>query len=228
MKPLPSTHRLFVACRQGLFASAGVLLCSHAWAHANLDSSVDAETLDRLPNIVVSATRSASDPSQVPASVDAVAVDTGRIARPVVGLSDVLGGVAGVSVRNRQNYAQDEQISIRGFGARATFGVRGVRLYADDIPASMPDGSGQVSHFNLDGAERIEVLRGPFSALYGNSSGGVVALYSAQGRDPDRWRATLRSGSDAFWRASIDGRGQVGGMGYNLALSRFRTRFIWL
>lgn len=200
-----------------------MLVCSHAVAESGMDAALHAEALERLPSVVVTATRSASDPANVPASVDAVAIDSGRNARPLTGLSDVLGGVPGVTVRNRQNYAQDEQISIRGFGARATFGVRGVRMYSDDIPASMPDGSGQVSHFNLDAAERIEVLRGPFSALYGNSSGGVIALYSAQGSDPDRWRVGLRSGSDAFWRAAIDGRGQAGAMGYNLALSRLRT-----
>ena len=93
--------------------------------------------------------------------------------------------------RDRQNYAQDVQISIRGFGARATFGVRGVRLYADGIPATMPDGQGQVSHFNLDSADRIEVLRGPFSALYGNSSGGVIQLFTADGADPGQVKLGL-------------------------------------
>ena len=95
--------------------------------------------------------------------------------------------------RDRQNYAQDEQISIRGFGARATFGVRGVRLYTDGIPATMPDGQGQVSHFNLDSADRIEVLRGPFSALYGNSSGGVIQLFTADGSDPGQKFAARRT-----------------------------------
>ena len=208
--------------RSRLRAFVPALLAGSA-AHAEPAMPADAQTPERLSPIVVTATRSASDPSDVPASVDAVVVDAGRNARPLTGLFDVLGGVPGVNVRSRQNHAQDEQVSIRGFGARATFGVRGVRLYADDIPASMPDGAGQVSHFNLDGAERIEVLRGPFSALYGNAGGGVIALYSAQGAEPDRWRATLRMGSDAFWRTSVDGRGQAGTMGYNLALSRFAT-----
>src|SRR3546814_11828195 len=81
--------------------------------------------------------------------------------------------------RDRQNYAQDTQLSIRGFGSRSTFGVRSLRLYADGIPATMPDGQGQVSHFNMLGSERVEVLRGPFSALYGNSSGGVIQSWSA-------------------------------------------------
>jgi iron complex outermembrane receptor protein len=84
--------------------------------------------------------------------------------------------VPGIVVQNRQNYAQDLQISSRGFGSRATFGVRGIRLIADGIPASFPDGQGQSSTFSLGSARSIEVLRGPFSSLYGNSSGGVISV----------------------------------------------------
>lgn len=109
-------------------------------------------------------------------TIDAQAL---RNAGPLVNLSEALGSVPGLVVAQRNNYAQDLQISARGFGARAGFGVRGLRLYADGIPATGPDGQGQVAHFDLAGAARIEVLRGPFSALYGNSSGGVIALVSA-------------------------------------------------
>ncbi|MFA5683827.1 MAG: TonB-dependent receptor [Lysobacteraceae bacterium] len=191
-------------------------------ALAKDESDADAEARDEsLPRVVVSAIPVAGDPARTPASISHVAVDASRHAGPLDGLSDVLAGVPGLSVRNRHNHAQDEQISIRGYGARATFGVRGLRLYTDGIPAAMPDGAGQVSHFSLDGAERIEVLRGPFSALYGNSSGGVIALHSARGVAPGRWNAALRAGSDAFRRLSLDGRGAIGQVGYNLALSRF-------
>ncbi|MDT7835758.1 TonB-dependent receptor family protein [Aquabacterium sp. OR-4] len=109
-------------------------------------------------------------------AVDAAAL---RDAGPMINLSEALARVPGLVVNNRSNYAQDLQMSSRGFGARAAFGVRGLRLYTDGIPATMPDGQGQVAHFDLSGAERIEVLRGPFSVLYGNSSGGVVAVFSA-------------------------------------------------
>jgi iron complex outermembrane receptor protein len=109
-------------------------------------------------------------------SVDAQAL---RDAGPMVNLSEAMGQVPGMVVNNRNNYAQDLQISSRGFGARAAFGVRGMRLYTDGIPATMPDGQGQAGHFDLAGAQRIEALRGPFSALYGNSSGGVIALFTA-------------------------------------------------
>ncbi|NEK65331.1 MAG: Plug domain-containing protein, partial [Xanthomonas perforans] len=100
----------------------------------------------------------------LPASFTVVAADDDN--RRGAQVSELLDGIPGLVARDRQNYAQDTQLSIRGFGARSTFGVRGVRLLVDGIPASMPDGQGQLSHFNVLGAERVEVLRGPFSALY--------------------------------------------------------------
>ena len=107
-----------------------------------------------------------------------------------VNLSESLDMLPGVNAQERQNYAQDLQVSVRGFGARSSFGVRGVRLYTDGIPATMPDGQGQFSHFDLGSAGRIEVLRGPFSALYGNSSGGVIALFTEDA--PARGHASAR------------------------------------
>ena len=114
-----------------------------------------------------------------PYAISVIDADALRSAGPMINLSEALARVPGLVVAQRNNYAQDLQISARGFGARAGFGVRGVRLFADGIPATMPDGQGQVAHFDLAGAQRVEVLRGPFSALYGNSSGGVIALVSA-------------------------------------------------
>jgi iron complex outermembrane recepter protein len=113
-----------------------------------------------------------------PYAISSVNVDELASAGPMVNLSEVLARVPGLVVANRHNHAQDLQISSRGFGARAGFGVRGLRLYSDGIPATMPDGQGQVAHFDLAGAQRVEVLRGPFSVLYGNASGGVIALFS--------------------------------------------------
>ncbi len=120
--------------------------------------------------------RAAADAPYAITVIDTAAL---RSAGPLLNLSEALVRVPGLVVNNRNNYAQDQQISARGFGARASFGVRGLRLYSDGVPATMPDGSGQVAHFDLAGAERVEVLRGPFSVLYGNSSGGVIALFSA-------------------------------------------------
>ena len=132
--------------------------------------------------------------------MDVIDGDTLRNGQLQINLSESLVRVPGMVALNRQNYAQDLQISSRGFGARATFGVRGLRLYADGIPATAPDGQGQVSHFDLASADRIEVLRGPFSALYGNSSGGVISLFTADGGPETVAEVGTAFGSDGMRR----------------------------
>ncbi|HEV7123411.1 MAG TPA: TonB-dependent receptor [Rhodanobacter sp.] len=176
-----------------------------------------------LPVIVVTATRIPEPAFDVPASITAVQIGNPRDDAPNINASEYLRQVPGVLARDRQNYAQDEQISIRGFGSRSTFGVRGVRVYTDGIPATMPDGQGQVSNFDFDGADRIEVLRGPFSALYGNSSGGVIQIFTADGSVPPEILGSVGAGSNGVWRADAGARGTNGGFGYNLDLSEFHT-----
>ncbi|WP_067064584.1 TonB-dependent receptor family protein [Roseateles chitosanitabidus] len=136
-----------------------------------------------LPAVVVSGSVAGRRLDDAPYAASVIDADTLRGAGPRINLSEALNRVPGLTANNRQNYAQDLQLSTRGFGARAPFGVRGLRLYTDGIPATMPDGQGQVTHMDLASAARIEVLRGPFSALYGNSSGGVIAMVSAPVRE---------------------------------------------
>ena len=165
----------------------------------------------------MTATRIAKPAFDVPASITAIPIGSPTADTPNINASEYLRQIPGVLARDRQNFAQDLQISIRGFGARSTFGVRGVRLYTDGIPATMPDGQGQVSHFALDAAQRIEVLRGPFSALYGNSSGGVIALYSADAPAKPALGFELDAGSydtsrsSASWRTrwGVDDQGSL-------------------
>lgn len=135
--------------------------------------------------------------AEAPYAISVVDRDTLRAGGPQINLSEALARVPGLLVANRSNFAQDLQITSRGYGARATFGVRGIRLYADGIPASGPDGQGQVSQFDLAGAERVEVLRGPFSVLYGNSSGGVVSLVTAPVKQSNA-EAEVDVGSDGL------------------------------
>src|SRR5690606_5473682 len=144
-----------------------------------------------------------------------------RAHRLGVNLSESLGGVPGLQIQNRENYAQDLQLSIRGFGARSTFGVRGVRLYVDGIPGTMPDGQGQTSNIDIASIDHVEVLRGPFSALYGNSSGGVVQIFTEEGRLPPELSASLAAGSHGAWRYGAKARGltDLGGTELDYVLS---------
>jgi len=179
----------------------------------------DVVTLDRVQ---VSATGTARAGLASPAAVTVVRPGD-RPGTLGTGVSELLPAVPGVLARSRQNYAQDEQISIRGFGTRASFGIRGVRLYVDGLPATMPDGQGQVSHFPLVQAERIEVLRGPFSALYGNASGGVVQLFTAPGTAPGAFDARLALGSFGSQRYDFAASDAHGDVDYVAALGHLRT-----
>jgi iron complex outermembrane receptor protein len=154
--------------------------CPASWALVAALASLPALAADEgVATVVITGSVKDRLVGEAPYAISVVGRDELRSAGAGVNLSESLARVPGLVVANRSNYAQDLQISSRGFGARAGFGVRGIRLLADGIPASGPDGQGQVSQFDLAGAERVEVLRGPFSVLYGNSSGGVISLISA-------------------------------------------------
>lgn len=176
-----------------------------------------------LAPIVITPTRVAQPSFDVPASVDVIDADVIREDQPQVNLSETLVRVPGVIARNRQNYAQDLQISSRGFGARAPFGVRGVRLLADGIPLTSPDGQGQAATIDLSTAERIEVLRGPFSALYGNSSGGVIAVYTED--PPERPTVSADAGAGSYDTSRLSAKlgGRAGAVGFLGHASRFDT-----
>ena len=173
--------------------------------------------------VVVTATRLATDPFNLPMAVNVVDADAISEGQLQVNVSESLQRVPGVNAQNRNNYAQDVQLSVRGFGARSSFGVRGVKLYTDGIPASQPDGQGQVSHFSLGSAERIEVLRGPFSALYGNAAGGVIQVFTESGVSPPTVTATVVAGSNDTLRVGLKANGRQGAVGYVAQVDRFET-----
>ena len=174
-------------------------------------------------DIVVTARRVASDTFDVPASIDRIDRDAIAMGRQQVNLSESLGGVPGLVARDRQNYAQDVQVSVRGFGARSTFGIRGVRAYVDGIPATLPDGQGQVSNIDLTSTDRIEVLRGPFSALYGNSSGGVIQVFTETGAGPPTLTFGTEAGSYGLQKPALKIAGGGDALGYVASYSQFDT-----
>jgi len=176
-----------------------------------------------VQTVTITATRIATPAFDVPASISLVTLSPDTDARPGINLSEALGGVPGLLARDRQNYAQDVQVSVRGFGARSTFGIRGVRLYVDGIPATMPDGQGQVSHIDLGSAAAVEVLRGPFSALYGNSSGGVIQVFTENGAGAPRLMVGAGGGSDGLQRYDAKLTGAQGPLDYVASVSRFET-----
>ncbi|WP_375142150.1 TonB-dependent receptor family protein [Ideonella azotifigens] len=176
-----------------------------------------------VETVVITATRTEQRAFDVPASIDRIEGDDLRLGRAQVNLSESLGAVPGLQARDRQNYAQDTQISMRGFGARSTFGIRGVRLYVDGIPATLPDGQGQISNVELGSVGHIEVLRGPFSALYGNSAGGVINVFTDDGAGPPRVGFSAGAGSDGARRVGVSASGSEGTLGYVLGASRFTT-----
>ncbi len=176
-----------------------------------------------LPEVVTSATRSARDSFDLPVAIDSVDKSVIREDRLQVNLSESLNRVPGISILNRQNYAQDLQISSRGFGARSAFGVRGIRLIADGIPATLPDGSAQASSFDLNSAERIEVMRGPFSSLYGNASGGVIQLFTADGPPEPTLSGSTFGGSYGTYKGGLQFGGQDGRFNYMFDTSRFHS-----
>ena len=176
-----------------------------------------------LDPVVVTATRSNERAFDLPVAIDTVTSDQIQRGQLQINLSESLNRVPGMFIQSRWNYAQDLQLSIRGFGARANFGVRGVRLYQDYIPATMPDGQGQTSSFSLASAQRIEVLRGPFSSLYGNASGGVISIFTENGPVPPQASAQSIGGSYGTWNTIAKFEGQQGAVDYVVAGNHFET-----
>jgi iron complex outermembrane receptor protein len=182
---------------------------SRLWPALAVTSALACGAAHGQQSVIIIGSAQNSRIDQAPYALTVLDREALRLAGPMVNVSEALQQVPGLVANNRGNYAQDLQISARGFGARASFGVRGLRLYADGIPASGPDGQGQVSHFDLASAQRIEVLRGPFSALYGNSSGGVIALVSAPVRAPG-WAAGLDIGSFGMRQLRLSAEAPLG------------------
>ncbi|MDA4942616.1 TonB-dependent receptor [Acinetobacter baumannii] len=202
-----------------ILMSMGCISSPLVWAE-DLNSDVA-----KLPTLHVEATRTDTGYLQTPASVfriEAPQVDSSS----QVNLTEVVKGIPSLQIRNRENYAQDLQLSMRGFGARSTFGVRGIRLYVDGIPATMPDGQGQTSNIDLSSLDHVEVLTGPFSSLYGNSSGGTILTSTKEGQGKDSIELSYSGGSHDKSRAGLVLQGGAKGANepsYNISSSYFDT-----
>ncbi|GIX48259.1 MAG: TonB-dependent receptor [Candidatus Tectimicrobiota bacterium] len=209
-RPLGSRHVWLI--------SAGVFLSALAVARAQAPPAPEAPL--RLPPVVVTAPRVATPLLEVPAAISVVEQEAIQLGQQTIGLDEALGRVPGVFPQNRFNFAQDLRLSIRGFGARAAFGIRGIKILVDGIPETLPDGQSQVDSLDLGSAQRIEVLRGPTSALYGNASGGVISILTEDGPPRPFVEARTLHGEFGLWKAQLKSGGQVGPLNYLLSVSR--------
>ncbi|SOB75543.1 iron complex outermembrane recepter protein [Marinobacter sp. LV10R510-11A] len=157
---------------------------------------------------------------ETPAAMSVVQQEAIHEGQPRLKLDESLGQVPGIFLQNQENFAQGERIAIRGFGARAPFGVRGVTVMVDGIPYTLPDGQAQLDAIDLDSAERIEVIRGPASVLYGNAAGGVISVTTADGRrKPEGTSVRLTGGSDSFGKVSVSNSQNNGPWSHNISTS---------
>jgi len=174
-----------------------------------------------LGDMTVSATRVDKSIYKIPAAVGYVGKDDIQLGTQQLGIDESLLKIPGVFMQNRYNFAQDLRISIRGFGSRATFGIRGIKLYVDGIPASLPDGQGGVDSIDIGSLERMEVIRGPSSSLYGTASGGVINMYTEDGPvDGPFVEARTSFGSYQFRKHQIKAGGQKDKLNYLMNFSR--------
>lgn len=181
---------------------------------------LSAQTLD---SVVISASRAEQRSFDAPAAIESVDRETIQNAGPQVNLSESLNRMPGLTILNRQNYAQDLQVSIRGFGARSAFGIRGIRLLIDGIPATTPDGQGQGSSVALTSTDRIEVLRGPLALMYGNSAGGVIQAFTREAPEVPEAGLQYYTGAYEMRRSDWQLAGRVGTVGLVADYSTFDT-----
>ena len=205
MRLRPQSHFFPLRALTFLLASAGM-------------SMVSGQTLEE---VTVQGGRIEQRQFDTPASVQVIDEATLRNSGPQVNLSETLGRVPGVVSLNRNNYAQDVQISIRGFGSRAPFGLRGIRLITDGIPATIPDGQGQASTVALTSASRIEVLTGPLAQLYGNSSGGVIQTFTREAGAAPEASTQIFAGSYGLTRTDWQASARAGAVGIVADYSNF-------
>ena len=196
-----------------LLLSVAAALGEAAYAQPVVPPAAPATALD---TVVISGRRTREPSFDVPAAISAVNRDAIESAGPQVSLAEVMTQVPGISVLNRNNESQDLQLSIRGFGARSTFGIRGVKVLVDGIPATMPDGQGQVSNVSLGSVGRVEVLRGPLAQLYGNAAGGVVRIVTQD--DALVPTATVSAARGRFGLQKIGVKASTSTPGYGLTI----------
>src|SRR5581483_1746048 len=209
--------------RQFLLLTSAMAVVAPAGLAAQRADSARADSARTLDQVRVTVTRAEQTAQRTPWAVDVIRRDAIRRAQATVGIDEALNNVPGVIVSNRYNASVDQRLSIRGAGARANFGIRGVKTLLDGVPQSLPDGQNQLTNVDLADIARVEVLRGSASSLYGNGSGGVIAFETDRSA-PDPFSATARATSGSFGLSKVQGRAAGRSLRATTSLSVSRTR----
>src|SRR5690606_27986849 len=175
--------------------------------------------VSRLEPVTVSVTRVEKAIEDVPAAVGAVGADEIQLGAEQLGLDESLDRIPGLFFLNRYNFAQDLRASIRGFGARANFGIRGIKIIVDGIPETLPDGQGSVDGIDLGSARQVSVIRGPASSLYGNASGGAIIVESERGPSVPFAELRAATGHYDYDKLQVKAGGETGRLNYLVNVS---------
>lgn len=197
----------------------GVLVTLTATGALRVADAQEDDAPSVLEPVTVEAMRLDNDPDKVPAAISVAGKDDVQLGRQQLGLDESLVAVPGLFLQDRYNFAQDLRVSIRGFGARSAFGIRGVRIVVDGIPETLPDGQGGVDSIDLGSVQQIEVIRGPVSSLYGNASGGVINIISERGPDTPFVESRISTGAFDFGKYQLKFGGDTGRLNYMVNLS---------
>ena len=216
-------------CAVGLSALVAVRPALAQEPGAQDTTAADTVPVRQLPELNVTVTRSAEPLQRVPYAVGVLNRSDFQRGQQTTGIDEALNNLPGVVVSNRYNYSLDQRISIRGFGSRSNFGVRGLKILLDGVPQTLPDGQSQLTNIDFSTIERAEVLRGASSSLYGNASGGVISFQTQQAAPgPFAQNLRIQGGSgerdgDDFYKWQTWTSGRSGSVSGTLSLSQFKA-----
>jgi len=189
----------------------------------SLSAQIDSLAKYSLTPITVKATRFSTEDIQSPLALTVVSKGFIQRGQAQLSVNESLNSVPGLFALNANNFAQDLRVSIRGFGARSAFGIRGVKILVDGIPESTPDGQAQVDNLSLGILNSIEVIRGPASSLYGNASGGVISFTTEDPGPTPFVEARILAGSYGLQQYQLKTGAQKGKFSYLLHGAHVQT-----